>query len=189
MRARRMAPSTRCADTRIVYSLYCSICGDQDSGSTMTPLHVRVSDHRSKIRHNKGGCGTVQHLNGPCRHKMQSAPEFNYKVYVVDHIAFLGKTEKEKKYADELLNEMEREWQARVGTVYSGMNGTVDWNNTSNNRRNWQKEEESLQPTINASDSAVEKEKVMLYVMCALYMSNNVHVYCLVLCGCLLQSI
>ena len=35
-----------------------------------------------------------------------------------------------------------------MGTIYNGMNGTVDWYNNSFNRRNWKTDEKELKANV-----------------------------------------
>ena len=108
-----------------------------------------MNGHRCSIRKNQGGCGTVKHLNGPCnKGDEDKKPELNFKVFIVDHVDELGDTDEERKFADKQLCHLERYWQAMQGTVYNGMNGTPDWHNTSDNRRNWLKELRAQEATI-----------------------------------------
>ena len=128
-----------CKSTGIVYCMECKHCGAQYIGSTICECRKRLNQHRSQIARNSSeGCRVVPHLNGECN--VNGKPQENYRIYIIDHVEDLGNTKEELQFADKQLNKKERYWQGQLGTVFNGMNGTKDWYNISENRRNWQKE-------------------------------------------------
>eukprot|EP01083_Nonionella_stella_P061423 160062_1 len=73
-----------------------------------------------------------------------------FKFYVIDHINDddIDGTDEEVKYLDSILCYKERYWQAQLGTIWSGINGTVDWYNQFDNRRNWAKEVAEIRSNV-----------------------------------------
>ena len=94
-----------------------------------------MNGHRCDILKNDGGCGPVKHFNdSKC---LTILAMDNFKFYIIDHIKDIGITDEETKWRDAQLCQRERYWQSQIGTIHNGLNGTKDWYNTSNNRRNW----------------------------------------------------
>ena len=138
-----------CNSSGVIYCVECIECGEQYIGSTMVNVKKRMNGHRHDIKVNNGGCGTAKHFNMKCK-KWNDDKDYceNFRFYVIDHIDDMGETEEERKWADKQLCIKERKYQARVGTIFNGMNGTVDWYNYGNNRRNWKIEKEEIKANV-----------------------------------------
>ena len=137
-----------CQSKHTVYCMQCDICGEQYIGSSEQELRTRLNEHRSSIKNNKDGCGTATHMNDVCTVFMEDEPQ---KLQCVRRgpragsrrVCERGRAE-ELAFADAELCRKERYWQAQLGTIFDGMNGTNDWYNCSDNQRNWRKEKVEL---------------------------------------------
>eukprot|EP01083_Nonionella_stella_P103580 295876_1 len=137
-----------CKSRWCVYCIECTHCGSQYVGSTIQEVHNRMNGHRHTITHNDGGCKVVEHFNDTCLND-EDVHEY-FKFYVIDHINDddIDGTDEEVKYLDSILCYKERYWQAQLGTIWSGINGTVDWYNQFDNRRNWAKEVAEIRSNV-----------------------------------------
>eukprot|EP01083_Nonionella_stella_P297454 1010095_1 len=135
-----------CKSKWVVYCVQCKKCKQQYVGSTIQKAHERMNGHRNGICQNKGGCRTAAHFNDECKDDNNS----NFSYYVIDCIddVDVDGTEAEVKYLDTLLCRLERKWQAQLGTIWNGINGTHDWYNTSENRRNWSDDKDPVTANV-----------------------------------------
>ncbi len=74
----------------------------------------------------------------------------NFSVYIIDYIDDndIDGTEEEIRYLDAQLCHKERYWQAQLGTIWNGINGTVDWYNQGDNRRNFANNDAEIRANV-----------------------------------------
>lgn len=124
--------SVNCCTPMVVYLVECKKCSEQYVGSCFN-FRSRMSGHRSDIRLGKEGCGTSQHFRLVC---CDDEDPLNYfSVKIMDYLE--PGSWKDKSEADIRLCSLEKEWQAKLCTIYHGMNGTSDYHNNGLHRRNF----------------------------------------------------
>ncbi len=130
-----------------IYIVECEGCIDQYGGSTMQKFRTRQNGHRWNIIHKEiHKCEMYRHFNrDPCigpavyysnNDMLSNMNALHYYTWTpVEMIQLVGYSENDKIYNEYKLNMKEREWQAKLGTIHSGLNGTSDWYNTNDTRR------------------------------------------------------
>jgi len=109
-----------CNTKNVIYVIYCTTCGKQGVGSTVS-WKSRLANYKSHIRKQNPTCRIVNHFINEC---MENHLNFRFiLVDVVNNTDSLSQNE-----IDDLLLKKEKFWIGTLVTQHKGLNGTHDWN-------------------------------------------------------------
>eukprot|EP01083_Nonionella_stella_P078312 214231_1 len=133
----KLQGKNNCLSSNGIYAIECKNCKDQYIGSTIQTFRSRQNGHRGGIRNAKVNlCEMYRHFNSyPCNGGQNEDNLHNYSFVPIKTIRLKGNAPEDILYNEYCLNRDEREWQARLGTIHSGLNGTADWSNCNELRR------------------------------------------------------
>ena len=105
---------TNCKSTMVIYLLECTLCRLQYVGKSETPMHHRITTHRSHIKNHPNPIPVDKHFQD-AKHDFNVHGSFT----IIEQLT----KPKEKEDARELLRSLEDRWMLRLNTIQpSGLN-------------------------------------------------------------------
>ena len=118
-----------CTTSNIIYVAYCTKCGKQGVGSTVS-WKQRLANYKSHIRKKVPSCKIVKHFIDECR---ANEDVDNLRFIIVDVVN--NSEQLDKNELEATLLKKEKFWIGTLVTQHKGLNGTHDWNRKNRTER------------------------------------------------------
>ena len=120
-----------CSSKNVIYMCYCSKCGKQGIGSTMSWKH-RLANYKSHIKKQVKSCQIVKHFIESCSDSEN--PTKNLRFILIDLVDNAEGLNKER--IEEILLDKEKFWIGTTCAIHNGLNGFHDWRRTKRVQKN-----------------------------------------------------